>query len=168
MGNLPFWLPPLVKLSEYEGDWKKYVEALYSFFKQDFIDNKPKFKGRQIRLKKYPIECGKEATFWHFISEGSKERERLPDFRRCERIQWPKPIIEMVSDRSIKLWSNNRRGEKRFVLWLGKAEYLVVLADRKEYVIPWTAYIVTKDRQKRKLMKEYESYKNTEAALKKN
>jgi len=40
----------------------------------------------------------------------------------------------------------------------------VILAKRKKYVLPWTAYLVTKPHQKKKLLKEYEAYKKANAA----
>jgi hypothetical protein len=30
------------------------------------------------------------------IQEGRTEDERTPDLRRCERIRWPRPIIERL------------------------------------------------------------------------
>lgn len=164
MCNTPKWLPPLVSISNYDGDWKLYLEALYNYFKQDFIDSKPFFKGRRLGLKKHPVERGKEATFWHFISEGSHEDERMPDFRRCERVRWPRPIIENAEATIIKIWENSRRNEKRILLWLEEQEYLVVLVERKDYLLPWTAYLVLEEHRKRKLRKEYEAYKKANAA----
>ncbi|NTW88369.1 MAG: hypothetical protein HGB26_04420 [Desulfobulbaceae bacterium] len=158
MSEFPVWLPPLVLLTDYDGDWNRYLDAIYAWFKQDFIDSKPMFQGRRLGLKRIPITLGKEATFWHMISEGDTEDERLPDFSRCERIRWPKPIIEHVADPSIKVWRNQRRNEERICLWLVQEEYLVILADRGEYILPWTAYLVTQPHQQRKLQKEYEEY----------
>ena len=164
MSNFPNWLPPIVPFSDYEGNWERYLDALYSYFKQDFVDNIPLFKGRRLGLKKHPLAQGKEATFWHFISEGDQENNRLPDLRRCERIRWPKPIIENSEDVVIKLWENKRKNEKRILLWLENREYLVVLAERKGYLLPWTAYLVTEEHRKRKLQKEYEGFKKANAA----
>jgi len=113
----------------------------------------------RVALKRHPIEKGKEATFWHLISEGKSEKDRLPDLRRCERIRWPRPIIEHYNQPAIKFWLNERRGEKRICLWFEEEEYLVVLAKRHGYVILWTAYLVTKTHMKLKLRKEHEAYK---------
>jgi hypothetical protein len=104
------------------------------------------------------MTLGKEATFWHMIQEGKVEDERIPDFRRCERIRWPKPIIERNSDPLIKVWRNKRGREERVCLWLEQENYLVILADRGEYILPWTAYLVERPHQQRKLQKEYEGY----------
>lgn len=155
----PLALPPLVLFEDYGGEWDKYLAAIYSFFKEDFIDTKPVFQGRRLGLKKHPMAEGKEATFWHMIQEGKDEEERTPDFRRCERIRWPKPIIESSTDPEIKVWRNKRRRETRICLWHAKESYLVILADRGDYLLPWTANLVTQPHRQRKLEKEYEEYR---------
>ena len=63
-------LPELIELSQYGGNFASYLEAIYEIFVQDFIRNKPSFRGVRLRLKKYPVTDGKEATFWHITSEG--------------------------------------------------------------------------------------------------
>jgi hypothetical protein len=37
-------------------------------------------------------------------------------------------------------------------------ESIVVLAERKEHVLPWTAYMVDKEHRKQKLQREFEEY----------
>jgi len=118
MMTTPDWLPPLVLFETYNGDWEQYVEAVYAFFKRDFIESSPLFRGIRLALKRHPVLQGKEATFWHLISEGKSEEERLPDIRRCERIRWPRPIIEHSEESLIKVWENERKGEQRVCLWL--------------------------------------------------
>ena len=101
------------------------------------------------------MAAGKEATFWHLIQAGEIEEERTPDFRRCERIRWPKPVIEHSEDPTIKVWRNRRGIENRVCLWFVQESYLVVLADRGKYIIPYTAYLVEELHRQRKLQKEY-------------
>jgi len=158
------WLPPLILFETYSGDWDQYKEALYKYFKQDFVESSPLFRGIKLALKRHPVIDNKEATFWHLISEGKIEEDRVPDFRRCERIRWPRPIIEHSNETVVKVWENTRNGEKRICLWIEDEEYLVVLAKRKGYLLLWTAYLVTRNHQKRKLEREYEVYKNANAA----
>ena len=56
------WLPALILLQDYGGNWNKYVEALYRFYSEDFIESKPIFEGKKIRLKKLDKIRGKDAT----------------------------------------------------------------------------------------------------------
>ena len=158
MSGSPAWLPPLVLFNDYGGNWDAYLDAIYEWFKQDFIDSKPVFQGRQLGLKRHPITRGKEATFWHMTSEGMDEENRTPDLRRCERIRWPKPVIEHTDDPTVKYWVSVKRNENRIHIWLEDLDYVVVLADRRGFLLPWTAFLVTRDHTRTKLRKEYENY----------
>lgn len=149
------WLPELVINP---GRWEHYLRLLYSFYEKDFIKEKPAFRGLKLGIKRHPEIDGKDATFWHIISEKDKNGHRYPDFRRCERIRWPKPIVEHEHESDIKVWENNRNNETRICVWFERQEYLVVLADRGSYILFWTAYPVTRTHTKRKLEKEYQSY----------
>src|SRR5690242_13189534 len=115
---MPPWLPPLTCLHDFNGDWDRYEAALYEIFRRDFAGADLTYTGLPVRLKRYPLLDGKEATFWHLISEGAVEGERLPDLRRCERIAWPRALIEHASDPCLKVWGNTRKGETRVCLWL--------------------------------------------------
>jgi len=156
-------LPDLILFG---GDWEQYENILYDYFKEDFIINRPKeFRGLRIGLKKYPTFKDKEATFWHFITEGKDELKRAPDFRRCERIRWPKPIIENNTADEIKVWENTRNSKTNICLCYGDWEYLVVLRKLKNYVLPWTAYYPYTEHTKLRWKKEYEKFcKNANTA----
>ncbi|MDP2843505.1 MAG: hypothetical protein Q8O06_07725 [Acetobacterium sp.] len=43
-------------------------------------------------------------------------------------------------------------------LWFAQENYLVILADRGEYILPWTAYLVEQPHRQRKLLREYDDY----------
>ncbi len=152
------WLPPLMLMQDYQNDWDQYLEAIYQCFYQDFVASKPYFEDRRFGLKRHPILKGKEATFWHIISEGEVESERVPDFRRCERIRWPRAVIEASKYRLTKCWKTARKGEQRIVIALEDFSYVVILADRNEYILLWTAYCVEQEHRRRKLRREYEEY----------
>lgn len=164
MSTAPSWIPELILLDDYQGNWERYLNTLYFYFRRDFIDTGPIFEGKSLAVKVEPIYDGKEGTFWHIISDGNIEVDRTPDLRRCERIQWPKPIIENSSDLSIRIWENQRNNEKRVCIYLEACEYLVVISRRRGYNLFWTAYPITYEHTKRKLIKEYESYRKANAA----
>ena len=130
------------------------------------MDSKPAFRGKKLGLKKFPLIDGKEYTFYHMTHEGKIETERIPDLRRMERISWPYPMIDESEHPYLKVWRNIRRGKggtKRRILILHEAErYLVVLEDRKDYILPWTAYLLKGNMQLEKHLREYENYKNVE------
>lgn len=153
------WLPELELFEKYNGQWNSYCEAIYKLFQTDFIESSPCFQGKKLGLKRHPVIAGKEATFWHMISEGENEEERTPDLRRCERIRWPRPIIENDSHPSLKIWTEKRNSEDRIHIWLEDDGYLVVLNKRKGYILPWTAFYVAHQRQKMKYLKRWERHR---------
>ena len=150
------WLPPLMEFNEYGGDWKVYLDAIYAVFRQDFVTSKPSFRGHRLGLKRYPEYDGKEATFWHMISEGSVEEERTPDFRRCERIRWPRPLIEREAEIEVLVWTESRASnDDRIHIYLPDERYLVVLADRGNYILPWTAFYIEHENSHRKYLQRH-------------
>lgn len=160
-----FSLPDLILLEDFYGDFSAYSEAVYQIFKADFVRSKPVFRGKRLGLKKHPLTDGKEYTFYHFTHSGMEEHNRTPDLRRMERIRFPRPMIEGSEHPYLKVWKNKRGSNERLLIYHEGENYVVVLDDRGEYILPWTAYLVDYPHQKRKLLKEYEEYlKNAETA----
>ncbi|PVZ69044.1 hypothetical protein DC094_11235 [Pelagibaculum spongiae] len=156
----PQWLPELILMEDFAGDWGSFFAAVYEVFRQDFEQDKPVFRGKRLGLKRHPEYDGKSATFWHMISEGTVEDDRVPDIRRCERIGWPRPIIENSEDAVLKVWAEPRGKNQRIHLWLESEGYLVVLDDRGEYILPWTAFYIEREHQRTKYTKRWNRYKN--------
>jgi len=164
----PSWVPPLEEFQKYQGNWEKYVEALYKIFKHDFILNRTLFHGKNIGIISSPRYDNKEYTFWHIISEGEIEEERIPNLRRCARIRWPKAIIESnETDPILRIWQNRRGKDKRllFLLSFNNEDYLVVLLIKRYYFIFHTSYPIDYPHTKRKLIKEYNDYKAKTASI---
>jgi hypothetical protein len=156
-------LPELIKLEDYNGNWENYLEAIYQCFLEDFFRNGIKCDYKKVACIKEPKYRGKEFAFWHLISEGESEEERIPDMERCKRIKWPKVIVENCSDEKVHVWKTvrrrkNRSNQKRIIFcydWI----YAVVLTERKGYYLFCTAYPLANIRAK-KFKKEYEKYIN--------
>lgn len=151
------WLPELLRFEDAGGNWGVYLERLHARFIADFVDSKPAWPGKRVGVKRHPEHGGKSATFWHFISEGKEEEGRLPDMRRCERIGWPRPIMDEfdevargVPGARIVWWKEGRGNEERYLLAPEDFSYLVVVADRGDYVLPWTAFCVEYSHQREK------------------
>ena len=154
------FLPALLLLEDYENNWEYYLDVIYRFFHQEFVKSKPNFQNKRFALKRHPVIRDKEATFWHIISEGEQESERTADLRRCERIRWPRPMIESLESGNVVWWKNKRKEEDRILIALTDFSYVVILADRGEYVLLWTAYCVEREHTRQKLRKEYEAFIN--------
>lgn len=154
----PGWLPPLICLANHQGDWQRYLEALHARFHRDFIASRPVLGEKSCGVKRYPLLNDMEAGFWHLITEGPAEGERQPDLRRCERIAWPRPIIEAVPDESkVRLWRSSRsRGKRRIVMALADFSYLVVLEDAASHYLLVTAYPVEHANRRNKLRREHD------------
>jgi len=149
------WLPPLVLFEDFGGDWCRYEDALYRFFCADFIESRPTRDGKRVGCRKHPMEEGREYTFWHLISSGRGKQSRVPDMRRCERIRWPRPLVQCSDGDRAKTWETRRSGDRRVLIAVDDFSYLVVLAMRKGYYLLVTAYYVEHEHQRRKLRKEH-------------
>jgi len=80
MKNPPLWLPPIVELSQAGDVWKDYCDLVYGEFHADFIASQPKYCGKWVRCRRDPLHDGKEAGFWHCVSEGLDEASALSHF----------------------------------------------------------------------------------------
>jgi len=153
------WLPPLVVLADYDGDWKRYIEAVFADFFRDFIQSQPQFQGKWVRCRRDPIYDGKEAGFWHCVSEGRDEDERTPDLRRCERIGWIRAVIEHADDSSVDVWTSKKKRTLRIHLWYDES-YLVVLGIRKGYYQLITAHCTDRRHTQQRLRRERDRARN--------
>jgi hypothetical protein len=155
--DAPDWLPELLTLESIGGQWPPYEAAVYAAFKYDFIDHTVYYEGMRIGLRRHPMYNNREWAFWHVTQEGDVEEDRTPDLRRCERIGWIRAIIEHAEDDSVLVWENERRGNRRILLWLESLDYLVVLGVRKRgYAMLVTAYPTDRAHTRKKLRREYE------------
>lgn len=158
------WLPKLVYLSDY-ANWSDYLDDLQKMFLYDFIECDPCFKDKEVKIKSGYIN-DKNITFWHIISDGENETDRTLNEDRCQRIKWPKAYIDNESKPAIKIWENKRKRRTRVLLYIEEENYLVILEDRKEYYLLWTAYFVLGRRSKERLLNEWKAYKKAKGASK--
>lgn len=151
-------LPALISLAQYGGDYGSFIDEVYKIFEKDFVFSKPTFRGKRLGLKRHPEYQGRAYTFYHMTHSGKKEDERTPDLRRCERIGWAKPSINNCDNWTLKIWPQVRNGHNRICIWLERPDepdYMVILDDRQEYILPWTAFVIERPHEKRKKEKEY-------------
>ncbi len=156
----PDWLPELCLLTHYGGRWNDYVEAVYQLFMDDWVLSSPVLLDKVFRLKRHPLFDNKEATFWHCVSEGNIEVERTPDLRRCERILWPRALVEALDNGRPEViwWRNERKGKTRLLIAPRDFSYLVVLDERPDYFLLWTAYLIQYRHQRDKQERDFLAY----------
>lgn len=163
MSTLVF--PDIIELNGFGGDFKEYFRVVYSIFKGHFIDNSPTFDGIPVYAKKFPLTDGKyHRTFYHVTHEGEDENNRNPDFRRMERIRYPKFFADNHPNTELLVWIENIKNEDRIHIFNEEEGYLLVLAKRKKYLLLWTAFYIEHNHQKRKKIKKYNDYINAETA----
>ncbi|MBA7474691.1 hypothetical protein ES707_10045 [subsurface metagenome] len=149
------WLPPILTLS---GTWEEIVSSLYAIFEKGFKQAKPKFQHYVVWWDQRVLsgQCYEEG-FWHLISRDDKSiGERLPDFRRAERLPWCAPAIMNSDDSAVKVWDYREgSGQLRTYLWLEAGDYCIILEKLKRRTqlaaMLVTAFHVDSPSQKRSL-----------------
>ncbi len=154
----PPWLPDALCYNDFKGEWDKFLATVYQVFERDFKQSRPAFQGCPV-IYDSRMEDGKEAVFWHITCRDDlRTRNRELDIRRCERIPWPRPMIEHPTDTAISVWKNKRKRDTRVLIWLENLDYLVVMAERPRAMILVTAYCTDIKSQRGKLAKERDEY----------
>ncbi|NLY46748.1 MAG: hypothetical protein GX053_12305 [Tissierella sp.] len=171
MSNCP-WLPPLVIYESHLG-WPYYENKLYEIFCRDFKESFPSFYDLRVNVRHHPIEFGKEEAFFHFTCQDySNNNDRIPDFRRCERISWIRKFIENYNCNEsceicegIKLWEKPYKNTFRVHLLFEKERYMVVVEKRESYYLLITAFYIEREHTLQKKLKEYNQYKDSKRRL---
>jgi hypothetical protein len=161
MGNSNIILPQKIYLSDFGGDYRKFIDTIYAVFYRDFIKHKSKFGSHILGLKFNPIYQDRAYTFYHMTHEGKVEDDRTPDLRRCECMTWARPVIENTEKWNLKFWRQERRGKQRICILVENSndvDYVVILDVRSTYILLWTAYVVEYKNDKQKKEKEYQNW----------
>lgn len=158
MAELSDWLPPLVCLEDHGSEWARYFNEVKARYARSLGERPwPSFEGRRVTCKRHPVLDGVEATFWHIVSTGDGgEDARETDLRRCERIEWPRALLEAVGTDRVVVWRTRRGADDRVLIALVDFSYVVVLGDRRAYLILITAYPVDREHQRARLRREAE------------
>lgn len=158
------WLPPL-EIYEPCCEWIQYENKIYEIFSRDFIETYPIYNNKQIKIRHYPMEFGKEEAFFHVTCQVYSNSNRDPDFRRCERIRWVRKFIENYTCCNkcdlcggIKIWEKPYKNTCRVHFLLEEEKYMVVLEERLNYYLLITAFYIERNHTLRKKIKEYQKY----------
>lgn len=151
----PAWLPALFSMSP----WSPAVtEALYSVFRRDFVDNPACYQNCEVWF--FPErERGKELIFWHLVEREDPPRSgnRLPDFRRAERLPWARAMLDHIDDPAVLHWDYAEGdGDIHTYVWLQTLDYLIVMKkyrDGRRRLI--TAFWLEYENKRRKLAQKH-------------
>lgn len=150
--------PDLIFFEDFSGNFKLYFANVYEIFENNFIKSQPIYNGLRVSAQKHPEVDGIHRTFYHITHEGEIENERKPDFRRMERIRFPKFCIDNCSHKSFLTWEKVVGKDNRIHILNESERYLIVLTERKGYYLFWTAFYIEENHTIRKKKKEYEAY----------
>lgn len=155
-------LPALIKLEDFNGDAKVYIENAYSIFERDFIKEQPVLFGKKVIIGKQKKENGKEMVFWHITSNDfGANYGRLPDMRRFEKIEWVAFVIKNISKiDGLLYWDKQQKRAIRTYIYLEKDDFLIILEKTKRFYILITAFHVSYKGKKKQLLKDYKKAKS--------
>lgn len=163
------FLPDLFDFSS--GDWDSYYDDVYTIFYNDFVISSPIFNNKSVYIKKKPMVGNKEQCFFHITNyEDYTINDRVPDFRRCERIKWVKKfIINYFCDQhydcsGIHNWVQPFMNKNRIYIFSETNRFLVVLEERDKYYLLITAFYISQKNEKKivELNNNYNKYEFTE------
>lgn len=134
------------------------MDALYAIFHRDFVASRPRYDGHEVWF--FPEkDRGKELIFWHLVEREDPPRSgnRLPDFRRAERLPWARGMLDHPTDPVIKAWDYEEdAGDVRTYVWLEAFDYVVVMKryrDGRRRLI--TAYWIDYESKRRTLQGKF-------------
>ena len=166
------WLPEMVCVNP----WTACTyEKLYDIFCREIRDQKPVYKGNEVWI--FPeLEENKELIFWHLTTRKEREKsiprrklkfcqkdqpfvdmERLPDFRRCERLSWVNAVIEHSDSPEVINWDYEESdGTVKTYLWHKDEDFVVIMKkypDGKRRLV--TSFYVDSDYTRRDFERKY-------------
>jgi hypothetical protein len=158
--------PLLILLLDYPSRGE-FLDAILKLFISDFVTNTTKFRSQKIVLKKRPTNwldgIEYDWTFHHIITKENQNNDDIREFSqdRAERIKFPKFYIDnhQSSLSNYKIWSRTKNNETKYYISDTNYDYLVILSQRKNYIMLLSAFPIETNHYKYKLKKEYEQYK---------
>lgn len=163
---------PLLNLSRV--DAAHLMDWLYQIFHRDFVAQRTYLSNTiWIDPQSSRKDDGKELAFWHLTSrkqsysvrEGGRyitTSERLPDFRRSERLEWVKLIIDNHEDQRIKQFyfrENNDKRDVRLYLWAHQHDFVVILQKLgRSSTFLVTSFFIDHSRKKADYEQRYADY----------
>ena len=170
------WLPEIVECKDYN-KWNEYLDEIYKIFKNDFIDNRPTFEGKNVNFRRAPMDEKYEHTFIHLthkdeFHKSDNPNDRIPDPRRAERIGWNRAIIDNYKcnencadcDKVLYFEEYYKKNIRSYFLFKD-AKFLVILEKRESYNLLITGYYIEYDNAMEKYIKKYEKYKMQKTPL---
>lgn len=151
-------MPPLTLMSDFNNDWKTYMNHLYQIYLNNFFNGEVRYNNNKIKTFTNLNYEGHQQSFEHITTKGSKDR--LYNEARCERLQWIKPILEGACRDcgDILTWKERDRGKLNIVIWCKSTDYVIILEQRGNDYYLISAYKVIYSNKRSDLEKHYQEY----------
>jgi hypothetical protein len=151
-------LPSLIRLEDFGGDAQAWLDAVYKAFRRSFVTSRPQIGAMNVGISRRMAHDSREERFWHLATEGADEVERSLDPRRCERMAWPRALIDALAGAhpEVRAWDQERPRQKTLVIGLDDFSYVVVLAVKTTHYLLVTAFCVEHSRRRDTYRREWE------------
>ncbi len=151
----PSWLPEMFPVNPWSSDT---YEKLYQLFCHDLKDTRPTYRGSEVWFF-LDMDDGKEEIFWHLTTRKDKHTgERLPDFRRIERLPWVRAMLDQPDKPEVLDWDHDEGdGTIKTYVWLKDYDFVVIMKkfpNGKRRII--TSYWISYSNERRKMQKKYD------------
>lgn len=168
MSDEECWIPEITPCEDF-AKWVEYEDMIYGLFRKDFIETKPTYNGKPVNVRKLAYINDRERAFYHVtcrnFDNSTRDEDRDPEPRRCERIRWIRAFIENSSFcdppcfecEGVRLWNSPYRGSMkgRTKIYLRDEQFIVILEERENYCLLITSFYVDEEHTKRKLDKDF-------------
>ena len=148
----------------------QYLDTLYDCFREMLINDPLHWltTGKTISFRREQEIDERHASFWHAVSGGSgNERDRILDHNRCLRIRWIRYLLDAFNDsypseENFCWWKSPdpRWRNKRFLISTVDFDYVVIIEERRNYVLFITAYYVEEPRRRQKFQDQHDQFWN--------
>jgi len=152
-------LKPVLNLGQVEASG--LIDYLYNIFNRDFVQRQSMLGGKMwVDPRCEKKELGKEQTFWHLITRGKDDR--FPDYRRAERLEWVRQLIESPHDPCVKFFyhkESNPKQDIRLYLWAEADDFVVIiqrLGKSKAFLV--TSFYVDQSAKREDYRKRFSYY----------
>ena len=170
------WLTPIITIDQFENNWEKYNKKLYEIFVRDFIENELYFENKKVNIRTNPKQNNYEHGFIHLTCISTETHldlnDRIPDFRRCERIEWNREIIEnylcnqnCTNCKKILYYEHYFKNKVRIDLVFVDAKFKVILERRNNYILLITGYYIDFNHTIKKEIRKANLYKQQKTPL---
>jgi len=117
------------------GSWPETEARLYAIFVRDFKVGRPRFRGLPVWWDQRILPGERyEEGFWHLVTETDRPSgDRIPDFRRAERLPWCRAAIDHASEPEVTAFDYlEGSGDLRTYLWMQPFDYVTILKRKKQ------------------------------------